>query len=411
MIGRFLDRPLVVAMVFLLLPSVASAGQRPSPSQSGGDVALLSAERTGSLRTSDARLAQGDLGLDLQKLHQRVTEGAVYDVFPKNSKAASAPSEKDRPRSKDHPAEPSPATGLLPAVSASSVPPAAHPTSGAPPLPPSVAVPSPAGPSVRPAESPKAAAAPAITSMPARAAATGQAYSYQVAATDPDGETLTYGLVAPVPAGMTIDPATGLIVWTPKASQVGSHAVTVRATDPSGLFGSQSFTVAVTLGPSAPTITSTPGRTATTGLAYSYQVTATDPNGDAATYSLIAAPANMTIDPTSGLISWTPAVDQTGPQAVTVRATDPGGLTGTQTFTVTVALAPLPPFPFKYAGRQRLASGRTIYFLTKDGKLYTIEVGQVLDQLYSIDGEDGGQLKVTYLPLKRQQSLQVGSPS
>jgi hypothetical protein len=70
---------------------------------------------------------------------------------------------------------------------------------------------------------------------------------------------------------------------------------------------------------------------------------------------------------------------------------------------------PTPPFPFKFAGVQRQSSGQTIYFLVKDNKLYTVEVGQILDSLYSIDGEEGGQLNVTYLPLDRKQTISLGS--
>ena len=70
---------------------------------------------------------------------------------------------------------------------------------------------------------------------------------------------------------------------------------------------------------------------------------------------------------------------------------------------------PTPPFPFKFAGVQRQSSGQTIYFLIKDNKLYTVEVGQILDSVYSIDGEEGGQLNVTYLPLDRKQTISLGS--
>lgn len=70
---------------------------------------------------------------------------------------------------------------------------------------------------------------------------------------------------------------------------------------------------------------------------------------------------------------------------------------------------PTPPFPFKFAGVQRQLSGQTIYFLIKDNKLYTVEVGQILDSMYSIDGEEGGQLNVTYLPLDRKQTISMGS--
>jgi hypothetical protein len=70
---------------------------------------------------------------------------------------------------------------------------------------------------------------------------------------------------------------------------------------------------------------------------------------------------------------------------------------------------PTPSFPFKFAGVQRQPSGQTIYFLIKDNKLYTVEVGQILDSVYSIDGEEGGQLNVTYLPLDRKQTISMGS--
>lgn len=75
------------------------------------------------------------------------------------------------------------------------------------------------------------------------------------------------------------------------------------------------------------------------------------------------------------------------------------------------AVAQPPPLPFKYAGRQRQMSGRTLYFLIKGNKLYTVEVGQVVDELYTIDGEEDGHLKMTYLPLQRTQTLSLGSPS
>src|SRR5205085_8347530 len=47
------------------------------------------------------------------------------------------------------------------------------------------------------------------------APATGQ-YAYDADATDVDGDTLTYSL-GTAPSGATIDPATGVVRWTPHA--------------------------------------------------------------------------------------------------------------------------------------------------------------------------------------------------
>ncbi|MCP5443670.1 MAG: putative Ig domain-containing protein [Chromatiaceae bacterium] len=179
--------------------------------------------------------------------------------------------------------------------------------------------------------------APSITSTPVTEATQGQPYSYDVEATDPDaGDTLTFSLVT-APVGMTIDPASGLIGWTPSNAQVGDNAVEVQVTDSGGLSDTQSFTVKVDDVNEAPSITSTPVTEATQGQPYSYDVEATDPDaGDTLTFSLVTAPVGMTIDPASGLIGWTPSNAQVGDNAVTVKVTDSGGLSDTQSFTVTV---------------------------------------------------------------------------
>jgi hypothetical protein len=88
----------------------------------------------------------------------------------------------------------------------------------------------------------------------------------------------------------------------------------------------------------APTIISTPVTTATEDVLYSYDVQANDIDvGDTLTYSLITAPSGMTIDPTIGLISWTPTNDQVGPNSVTVKISDAFLSTVTQSFIVSVA--------------------------------------------------------------------------
>jgi bacillopeptidase F len=86
-----------------------------------------------------------------------------------------------------------------------------------------------------------------------------------------------------------------------------------------------------------PTITSTPVTAATQGVAYTYTVTATDAGGATLVYSLDTAPSGMTIDAASGAIAWTPTNAQVGANAVTVRATNPGGQRATQSFSIAVA--------------------------------------------------------------------------
>jgi len=84
---------------------------------------------------------------------------------------------------------------------------------------------------------------------------------------------------------------------------------------------------------SSPVIESDPVTTAKEGVAYTYDVEATDPNGDTLTYSLTAGPTGMTINSTTGVISWTPAAD--GSFEVTVEVSD-GSKSETQSFTIIV---------------------------------------------------------------------------
>jgi hypothetical protein len=73
-------------------------------------------------------------------------------------------------------------------------------------------------------------------------------YSYDVDAIDPDvGDTLTYSL-STKPVDMTINPATGLIMWQPASDKGGTNeVVVVKVTDSNSIPGvaTQSFNITV----------------------------------------------------------------------------------------------------------------------------------------------------------------------
>ena len=82
-----------------------------------------------------------------------------------------------------------------------------------------------------------------------------------------------------------------------------------------------------------PVIESEPVTTAKEGAVYTYDVEATDLNEDTLTYSLTVNPTGMTINSTTGVISWTPTT--AGSFDVTVEVSD-GNRSATQSFTITV---------------------------------------------------------------------------
>ena len=150
---------------------------------------------------------------------------------------------------------------------------------------------------------------------------------------------------------MTIDPSTGVVTWSPTTAQAGTQTISIVASDDRGASTTQTFqlnvTVLVTIEP--PTITSTPPQSVLLGTTYLYAVAATGPAGVALTYSLVAPPSGaipdgMTIDPNTGVITWTPTVDEAGPNQVVLAVSDSGG-TATQDFTVIVQTVPVPQSP------------------------------------------------------------------
>jgi RHS repeat-associated protein len=179
--------------------------------------------------------------------------------------------------------------------------------------------------------------APTIISTAVATATDGQLYAYAVHATDPDiGDVLSYVLTES-PSGMGIDGVNGLIQWIPIAA--GDYPVTVSVNDGHGGTVAQQFTVAVANANHPPSIISLAPTTATIGQSYAYPVLATDQDaGDTLTYFLALAPTGMSVDPSSGAISWTPAANQIGLQSATVEVSDGRGGLASQSFSVQVSV-------------------------------------------------------------------------
>jgi len=81
------------------------------------------------------------------------------------------------------------------------------------------------------------------------------------------------------------------------------------------------------------------------GKTYRTTIQAVDPDKQSLVYAIVAGPANMTIDPDSGVIEWITTSSDVGNQSVVVTATDPFGLPIQQSFSIAVIenLANRPP--------------------------------------------------------------------
>ena len=179
--------------------------------------------------------------------------------------------------------------------------------------------------------------APSVASgLEAVTAAVGAAVVVDVSGhfTDPDGDALEYGASSSAPDVATVSVAGSEVTVTGVSS--GTAEVTVTARDPGGLTASQAFTV--TVPNRAPSVASgLEAVTAAVGAAVVVDVSGhfTDPDGDALEYGASSsAPDVATVSVAGSEVTVTGV--SSGTAEVTVTARDPGGLTASQAFTVTV---------------------------------------------------------------------------
>ena len=183
---------------------------------------------------------------------------------------------------------------------------------------------------------------PEFSSSPTLTTNEDSVYTYNITVTDQDGDTTT--ITAPtLPAWLSFSDNgdnTATITGTPLQANVGNNSVTLRATDASGGYKEQSFTIAVVNVNDAPTFTSTAVTTVDEDSVYSYTITVSDEDGDTATITAPTLPTWLSITDNgnnTATLTGTPLNDHVGNNSVTIRASDSNGGTTDQSFVIVVS--------------------------------------------------------------------------
>jgi len=182
--------------------------------------------------------------------------------------------------------------------------------------------------------------APTISGSPPTSATVGSQYTFLPSVADPDGDTLTFSIESR-PSWATFSTTTGRLQGTPGTSHVRSYE-NIRISVSDGRGGNASlpaFTIAVAAANGAPTISGSPATSATVGSEYSFQPTASDPNGDTLTFSIQNRPSWANFNTSTGRLSGTPtAVGNHGNIVISV-SDGRGGNASLPAFSITVGSA------------------------------------------------------------------------
>jgi len=178
----------------------------------------------------------------------------------------------------------------------------------------------------------------------------------------------TYSIVSG-PATMAIDPASGLLQWTPTAADVGIYMVVVEGVNS---VGTGTLEVPIMVAADMPVLTVSFSGLSIAGVPLEIQFS--DISHTPSTFELINGPVTATIDAATGLVQWAPTSADAGPTSITVRGANSAGNTD-RTITFETFFTPEPT--------DIQVSGETLFYPTVS---WTAPVGEGVDNIagYSI---------------------------
>lgn len=161
--------------------------------------------------------------------------------------------------------------------------------------------------------------------------------SITLSGSDPNGDPLTYAVVSG-PAKGSLSGSGAARTYVPSQDSNGDDSFTFTASDGAATSTPVTVTIHVTPVNDAPVLQPVGARSAEVGQTLNFTAVGSDVDGDPLTYTATGLPAGATLDPTTGVLAWTPGAGDVGDHAVTIAVTD-GTLQDEEAVTLTVTQA------------------------------------------------------------------------
>jgi hypothetical protein len=170
-------------------------------------------------------------------------------------------------------------------------------------------------------------AVPTISGSPSSSVAEDSAYVFQPTASDADGDKLTFS-ISNRPAWASFDANSGRLAGTPDNGDVGTYSsIRISVSDGSVSASTGPFSITVNNTNDAPVISGSPTASVEENNPYSFQPSASDPDGDNLVFSITGRPYWASFNSSNGGLSGTPAQGDAGTYSNIVISVSDGSVT------------------------------------------------------------------------------------
>ena len=208
---------------------------------------------------------------------------------------------------------------------------------------------------------------PSISGSPPTTATVGVAYSFQPKASDPERKTLKFS-ISNKPGWTSFSTSSGRLSGTPSSSVVNKtfSNIVIRVSDGTSTKSLPSFAITVKSATNgAPTISGKPSTSASVNKPYSFQPSASDPNGQALTFSIANKPAWASFSKSSGRMSGTPSSASVGSYSgIVISVSDGTYKTSLPSFTLKVQPVQLGSASLRWSAPTQNVDGTRLTNLT-----------------------------------------------